>query len=216
MEDEPPSQPWQSLQEPTSQSDPQSIASSTSHALVIGGTGMLREATLELATHFNVVSVIARNSFRLNGLWEEAESVGVRVNPVQLDYRELDHLQEALDQVLHDFGEVTLVLAWIKNKADESISHLARTLNAQENRVAFYDLLTDIDYEEIDSDEDEREDLFDELSNIDYRQIILGVKSVEDVPKWFSNEEISAGVIEAIRLKQDTYRLGSTEDSAQA
>lgn len=216
MDEEPPSQAPQSFDAPASSTNLENNPKPLRHALVIGGTGMLRDATLELATTYDVVSVIARNSFRLNGLWEEGQSLGLRINPVQLDYRDLHHLDEALNDLTEKIGEFTLVLAWIKSSAPETIYHLANRLNAQQLKPAYYDLITDINYENIDTDEEEREELFEELPNIDYRQIILGVKTIEDVQKWFSNDEISAGVTEAIQLGRTNYRLGTNEDSAQS
>lgn len=43
------------------------------HVLVIGGTGMLKEASKELARKGNIVTVVARNLERLKGLEEETK-----------------------------------------------------------------------------------------------------------------------------------------------
>ena len=68
-----------------------------SHALVVGGTGMLREATLSIAAHHDIVSVVARDEGRLVDLIDEGTGRGVKIMPWSVDYLVKSRLRETID-----------------------------------------------------------------------------------------------------------------------
>lgn len=180
------------------------------HALVIGGTGMLRDTTLQLAEQFDLVTVIARSSFRLNDLWEAAQEMGLRINPVQCDYKEDDHLRMALEETIQSVGPISNVVAWIKGDAEQATGIIGHLLNQQGIEVLYFDLLGNLEYEDFDVDEDEREPIFGSLTNIRYKQIIMAAKENGD---WLQPNEITKGVLDAIEQGRDVYRIVADEDS---
>ena len=186
-----------------------SIGNGMKHALVIGGTGMLRDATLQLAEQFELVTVIARNSFRLNDLWESAEEMGLRVNPVQCDYKEDDHLKIALEETIKGVGPFHTVVAYIKSNAEDAPRIIGQVLNEQGNEVQYFDLLGNLEYEDFDVDEDEREPIFEHFPNIQYKQIILSAK---DNGEWLHTDEITKGVLQAIAEGKDVFHINPEDE----
>lgn len=184
------------------------------HALVIGGTGMLKEAVLRLAGQFDCVSVIARGSFRLNGLWEEGESLGLKINPLQLDYRDDDHLKSTIEDTIKQVSPISMAVSWVKHSARNASKIVAGCLNNQDVQVSYFDLLGSLKYKELNSDEEEREDIFRNLERIDYHQVILGTIEAEEGNRWLTNDEICNGVLKAINSGEHHYTIGSSEESA--
>lgn len=200
-QDQPPSQP--------------NTTTPQSHALIIGGTGMLRETSLALATRFDLVSVIARNSNRLNDLWEEALQAGLRINPLQLDYKDEEHLQLCLEDLQKEFGPVQTVVAWIKSNAEEANAIIANYLNQQTVPVDYFDVLGSLHYKDFEVDEEEREELYGQFPNVKYHQVKLGLKQDDndDEPRWLTYEEITEGIVAAIDQKSDEYLIGDSDVS---
>lgn len=186
-----------------------------SHALIIGGTGMLRETSLALATRYELVSVIARNSNRLNDLWEEALHAGLRINPLQLDYKDEEHLATCLKDLQAQFGPVKTVVAWIKSNAEEANAIIAQHLNQQAIPVEYYDVLGSLHYKDFEVDEEEREALFARYTQVHYHQVKLGLRQddTDDEPRWLTYEEITEGIVAAIDSKEDEFLIGDSEVS---
>lgn len=187
-----------------------------SHALVIGGTGMLREISLSLATQYETVSVIARNSNRLNDLWEEALQQGLRINPLQLDYKETDHLAQCLQEMQQEFGPADLVVAWVKRHAEASNAIIAKHLSRQGNTVDYYDVMGSLHYKDFFIDEDYRLSQFNSYPTIRYHRVKLGQQydAAESEVRWLTNEEITAGVMQAIGQQAAQFIIGDKNLSA--
>lgn len=196
-------------------SQPSTANLPTSHALIIGGTGMLRETSLALATRFELVSVIARNSNRLNDLWEEALHAGLRINPLQLDYKDEEHLEMCLADLQKEFGPAQTVVAWIKSNAEEANAIIARHLNQQAEPVNYYDVLGSLHYKDFEVDEEEREHLFGTFPNVHYHQIKLGLKQddPDDEPRWLTYTEITEGIVAAIDSSAEEFLIGDDQVS---
>lgn len=187
-----------------------------SHALVIGGTGMLRETSLSLATQYDTVSVIARNSNRLNDLWEEALQQDLRINPLQLDYKETDHLAQCLQEMQQEFGPADLVVAWVKRHAEASNAIIAKHLSQQGNVVDYYDVMGSLHYKDFFIDEDFRINQFNAYPTIRYHRVKLGQQydATENEARWLTNEEITTGVIQAIAQQATQFFIGAKNMSA--
>jgi hypothetical protein len=130
--------------------------------------------------------------------------MGLRVNPVQCDYKEDDHLKMALEEIIQSAGPITNVVAWIKGDAEQASGIIGHLLNQQGVEVQYYDLLGNLEYEDFDVDEDEREPIFDTFSNIRYKQIIMAAKDNGD---WLQPHEITRGVLDAISIGRDGYHI---------
>jgi hypothetical protein len=97
------------------------------HVIVVGGTGMLREVSLFLAKHDNTVSVIGLEREDLNGLALEAQKFNGRINPILVDYRDPQALEQGLCEAMRFFGPLTLAVAWI---TPDALPGAANTLAA--------------------------------------------------------------------------------------
>jgi molybdopterin-guanine dinucleotide biosynthesis protein A len=140
------------------------------HALVVGGTGMLAPVTRALAARGHAVTCIAR---RLADLGR-----GVTVEAV--DYRKQNELREALARAITTRGPIELAVSWIHTDAPEAprvvadaLAPGARLVQVLGSRVW---------------------QLEDVPLHIAYRQVLLGSTN----GRWLTQEEISAGVLEAV------------------
>lgn len=193
------------------QQDQPPSSSQAKHVLVVGGTGMLRPTSLALANQYPLVTVIARNSNRLHDLWEEARDQGLRINPLQLDYKEPDHLRLALTDTVQHLGPVDIVVAWIKQNAEEANTTIAQILNNQQRPVQYYDLIGSFHYKDFEVEEEERKALFEDYANIAYHQIKLGLQwddEAQDDTRWLTYEEITDGVLKAMKANTPEYFIG--------
>ena len=179
-----------------------------SHALVVGGTGMLWDVSMYLAEKYDMVSVIARNSYRLNSLWEEASENDLRINPLQLDYKDEEHVEQCIKDAIEQHGPIDLVVAWIHEEADEASATIADVLEKQGQPFKYFDIWGFIASSDNET-ETEREDDLQETKNLIYRKIVLGFVIEDDQSRWLTNEEISEGVIQAIEKDQPLHVVGS-------
>ena len=168
------------------------------HALVIGGTGMLRDATLWLASEHDVVSTIARSRSRSTALADRAAAEGNRIHPLSIDYRDDDTLSDAIGEAIDLFGPISLVLSWIHSTAPHAPAVVARRIDRQEIDVRWFDLLGSASADPS-CDVDASATRFAQWPRIRYRSIILGFVVDAHGSRWLIDREISDGTIAAIR-----------------
>jgi uncharacterized protein YbjT (DUF2867 family) len=153
------------------------------HALVVGGSGMLSGVCRGLAARGHDVSVVARGSGRLEALRSD------RITPVQVDYSDLLAFGAALDAAIAERGAVGLAVCWIRSWQPESLRVVADKLAG---KSPFFHVLGTSGAPAA------------ELDGVDYRIIRLGRKG----DRWLSNEEISAGVLGAIDRNAADFLAG--------
>ncbi len=145
------------------------------HALVVGGTGMLREATLTLAQRCTAVSAVARRAASVADTWPG-------INPLPLDYHDAAALAQALRRAVGHYGPIQLAVCWIHSSAPEALQTVAAELGsaaADPTRLP--------------------RPALDELPpTVSYRQVILGFQIEGNRSRWLTHREISQGVLQAI------------------
>src|SRR5262245_7611583 len=104
------------------------------HALVVGGTGMLRGVGLWLAKRGWDVSVVARRHATLAALAREA---GGRVWPASADYRDAGAVAAARRTALTARGPVEIAASWIHDDAPRAAA-IVGSLIADDRRPARY------------------------------------------------------------------------------
>lgn len=170
------------------------------HALVVGGTGMLRGVVLHLAAAGWVVSVIARDASALAEL-AEAAAPG-RVEPLPLDYSDDTALGAGVAGAIERCGPLTLVVAWVRPNAPRALGIIARLADgaageAAGERCRFFRILgsaaADPSHERRG-----RGAAFRALEGLAYREIVLGFRIEGDASRWNTKDEIAEGVIRAI------------------
>jgi len=102
------------------------------HALVVGGTGMLRGVCLQLARNGWTVSVIARDERRLQALTDES---GGGITPMPLDYRDPATLSAAICARIAAIGPISLVIAWIHVTSREATQVIAAVASGALNSI---------------------------------------------------------------------------------
>lgn len=174
------------------------------HALVVGGTGMLSEVTLWLISQGYHVSIIARNAERMDKLVKRAGTKH-HVTPLLVDYTDGKKLQEKLKNTISKNGEIDLVVAWIHSYATEALSIIIDEVSHQMHQWQLFHILgSRSNVERI------RENLA--IPNFcTYYQVQLGFIIDNGHSRWLTNEEISSGIIEAIKRKEKVVTIGQVE-----
>ena len=170
------------------------------HALIIGGTGMLRKVTEYLSEKFETVSGICRNKFRLDSNLKN-------INPLILDYSDYELLSKRIDEAVKQFGEIDLVVSWIHSTAPLAPKIIAEKINAYGKPFRFFDILGSA-YADPSKNKIERENNFRGSSFLIYRKIILGFVIENKNSRWLTNNEISGGVIEAVKNDLEEKIIG--------
>jgi hypothetical protein len=179
------------------------------HALVTGGTGMLKDVTLYLLKKYDKVSVIARTGEGFKRLEAEAGDYSWRLEKIQVDYSNYSGLTNSLIRSIQDFGEISLVVSWVHSNAPLAPVLIAKVINDTSTKPDFYEVLGS-DYADPAAKNKNREEEFKVFENINYHKIILGFIIEGGSSRWLTNAEISRGIIEAIENNTLSGTIGVT------
>ncbi|MCI0448427.1 MAG: short-chain dehydrogenase [Chlorobi bacterium] len=181
-----------------------------SHALVVGGTGMLKKVALRQLGKYDRVSVIARNKKGLEKLEKESGENSGKLNMLQLDYTDYEILKSLLIRSINDYGEISLAVSWIHSTAQRAPSIIADLINQTSAKCDFFEVLGS-SFANPNNESKEREKEFGKFSNIIYHKIILGFIMENGKSRWLTNTEISGGVINAIENNSKSGIVGVVE-----
>lgn len=181
-----------------------------SHALVIGGTGMLSNAVIELLNSYDTVSVLARKKAGFEILKKEAGSSSKRLNFLETDYNNYIELTKSLISASLEHGEITLAVLWIHSAVKLARVITAKVINETSLGCDLYEVSGSLDPDE-ENKVKSRGDEFSEFSNINYHSITLGFVLEPAGQRWLSDKEISDGVLFAIRNGLKSHQVGVTK-----
>ncbi|MEM8532808.1 MAG: SDR family NAD(P)-dependent oxidoreductase [Chloroflexota bacterium] len=167
------------------------------HALIVGGTGMLRHATLHLATQHTTVSVVARTQQRLETLAQEISADNGHLNPVALDYRDTTTLQTQLKHAIQQFGPISLTVCWIHSVAPEAPFVVAETVGNEHSICRYIDVVGSAGADPSQAAL-ERIARIQRIPKIAYQRVILGFVQERGYSRWLTDAEISEGVLHAV------------------
>ncbi|MFB5084679.1 short-chain dehydrogenase [Symbiobacterium thermophilum] len=168
------------------------------HALVVGGTGMLREATLALTRSFTTVSVVARRADAMPG-----RPAGI--NPVPVDYHDTGALAQALRRAIGEHGPVRLAVCWIHSTAPEALGVVAAEIGRGGEPCRLFHVRGSA---AADPTRLPRPALEALPPNVAYRQVILGFQIEGERSRWLTHGEISQGVLQAIADDAEYHVVG--------
>lgn len=172
------------------------------HALVIGGTGMLSKVSLWLVNEGYNVSVIGRSPERINQLISASEDTA-RITPLLVDYRCEIELIEQLKVAIKKNGPFDLVVAWIHSAGKNALDVISHELSYDNLTWRLLHVLgSSANLEEV-------KNKVTIPNNCLYKQVQLGFIIENDNSRWLTNEEISAGVIEAISNDKSVTIVGT-------
>jgi hypothetical protein len=176
------------------------------HALVVGGTGMLRDVSLELARRGTTTSVIARSRAALQELVQES---GGLVNPISVDYGETDRLIREIEGAIAAHGPIALVVAWIHSDAPEAPLAVARTAAAGGHELRYVHVLGSAADDPAQPD-DARRARFAAVAGLVYQEVVLGFVLERGNSRWLTHDEIAAGVLAAVDNHAPRSIVGTT------
>lgn len=180
------------------------------HALVVGGTGMLKGLTLSLATQGYTVSVVARNVSRLQMLVDAAHGSAGRINPLAVDYRHGVELREKLTAASETYGPFGLAVCWIHSTAPDALRQVAEVVGTDSQSCRLFHVRGSAAANPANAAKNVPEWLSN-FPNIRYRQVILGFVVERGTSRWLSHQEISDGVAAAVREDAPYYVVGTVE-----
>ncbi|WP_155591305.1 short-chain dehydrogenase [Lysinibacillus cavernae] len=175
------------------------------HALVIGGTGMLANTSLWLERKGYHVSVIGRNANRMECLLNKSTDPS-HITPILVDYRDTGLFKNKLRGTIEQNGPIELVIAWIHSNA-ESTLEIALSEISHENSgkwKLFHVLGSSANLRAI-------QKKINLLDSTQYRQVQLGFIMENGHSRWLTNDEISQGVIDSIQHDQLINIVGTLQ-----
>ncbi|WP_071458859.1 short-chain dehydrogenase [Bacillus massilinigeriensis] len=174
------------------------------HAFVIGGTGMLADVSLWLVESGYKVSVLARNSEKMQRLIDAAPNKD-NVIPVLVDYENDRELRESLESLMTEHGSVDLVVAWVHAVAPQALPSVIDVVKKAGSKLDLYHVLgSSQNLSKV------RQSLHLN-ENCRYHQIQLGFILEGNRSRWLTNEEIAAGVIQGVLEKKKIHVVGQLE-----
>ena len=169
---------------------------------------MLKEVSRLLAYDYDTVSVIGRNKHRMYALSREMEHLNGNLDPLLLDYTDYDELVHQVGNSIERYGPIGLVVSWIHSTAPDATGLIAEKINESGSEFIFYDVLG-CEYE--DPSEEKTLPGFASEEYIKYRRVITGFVLENGGSRWLTNEEISSGVMDAIKNDWEYSIIGTTE-----
>lgn len=180
------------------------------HALVVGGTGMLRGLSLGLAGQGYTVSVIARNNQRLQSLAEAAAEFSGHINPIAVDYGQGEQLRASLVRAIEAYGPVVLAVCWIHSTAPEALRQVAEAIAASSTSCRLFHIRGSAAANPAEK-ANRLPEWLDRYPQIRYRQVILGFVVETEGSRWLTHQEISDGVLAAVRNDAPYSVVGTVE-----
>lgn len=172
------------------------------HALVIGGTGMLKKVFMWLCEQEFHVSIIGRDEVKLENVKRES-AIPESVTCLPLDYHNDDDVKLAITSTIERNGPITLVVAWIHSSAKDALSLICRELDMSSETYNVLHILgskaSRIASQKIGG------------TRCSYHRIILGFILEDTYGRWLTHEEISDGVIDGIESNCDEWIVGRVE-----
>ncbi|AMV10229.1 short-chain dehydrogenase [Geobacillus thermoleovorans] len=176
------------------------------HALVIGGTGMLADVSLWLVREGYDVSVIARRYARMKQLIDRAGPMA-SINPLLVDYRDQEAFCSLISRSIQKNGTFALIIAWVHTDGTQALSTVIQKNSGHPGSWRLFHVLGS------------RADPAEAKSELClpvaclYRQVQLGFVVEKHGSRWLTHQEISGGVIDAIRRDAPFHLVGTLEPS---
>jgi len=170
---------------------------------------MLRDVSLHLASEGYDVTVVGRDERKLQFLQQEAAALPGNIRPRRLDYRVTPMLKSKIMDDLRIAGAIELAVTWIHSDAPEAPEAIADVVAMGKRPCKLYDVLGSAFYNPT-AETSNRDEIIRNHQSIAYNPIYLGFILEADSSRWLTNEEISSGVIEAIRSGAVDTTVGVT------
>lgn len=165
---------------------------------------MLSRVSLWLLDQEYHVSIIARNSTRMNKLLEWTD-LNNHVTPLLLDYNNHAELQEKVRTTIIENGGIDMVVAWIHTTAPDALKIIATEVSINKSKWDLFHILgSSSDLKKV-----KREVILP--MDCSYHQVQLGFLIEGNHSRWLTHKEISDGVIEAIEKRKKILTIGQID-----
>jgi hypothetical protein len=177
------------------------------HALVVGGSGILRDLCCRLAEDGKAVSVVGRDKKRIVAMVADTQTAPGLINPIDINYTNLPAFEFRLKEAVAHLGPPSFIFDFTNPEAKETRDCLLRVAADQSPECRFYDLLK-IKLAGPESPFADRRTQA-EKAGIDYYGIILGFSVKGEDVGPLTAEEIG-GEVMAIMSKNEKESVVGT------
>ncbi|MGG4445801.1 short-chain dehydrogenase [Brevibacillus porteri] len=171
-------------------------------ALVIGASGMLTEVSRWLAHQDYQVTVLGRDPGKL-GHVRDGSTHPESIHLLPQDYHQTDSLRQAIADLVEKRGPMDVVVAWIHSTAPHALPVIVEELSRPEERWQLLHVCGSAAW---------KNPMTEPTSGFCmYRRVILGFTCAGEHARWLTNDEIAAGVIDALQAKERQVIVGQVE-----
>lgn len=179
-----------------------------SHTLIIGGTGMLTDAAVALASTTSILTSVARTQTSLKALDAKLKDFAGTHHLVQLNWANRSHFLDSLSAHIKQVGIPSRVVAWLHD--DDFGPEVARLCSSQTQPCDFFQVRGSTAADPY-IEATRFTARFDSLHGVTFHQVILGFIRTTTGSRWLRNSEISAGVLRATQARDRLSIVGVVE-----
>jgi len=172
------------------------------HALVIGGTGMLKRVSVWLCEQGFHVSIIGRDEVKLENVKRES-ATPENITCLPLDYHNDSDVKLAIKGTIERDGPITLVVAWVHSSAKHALRLICNEIELSSEKYSLFHILGSS------ASRTKSQKIGGALCS--YYRIILGFILEDTYARWLTHEEIADGVIKGIESKCTEWIVGRVE-----
>lgn len=172
---------------------------------------MLADATRFLARQGRIVTVIARHARSLARLMDGCTDAAHAIRPLPLDYCHHEALHRALIERQEVDGPFDLVVCWMHDTAADGPTVVAQAIEGHAGATTpcqFVHVIASATRSPMDAARRWQARLH-HRPGISYHQVILGYHREGGRTRWLHDDEISAGVIEAVERAEPRRIIGA-------
>lgn len=168
----------------------------TQHTLVVGGTGMLSGLCEALAGDGGRLSLLSRHASRV-----------LSAGGFDCDYYDPASFSAALDAAVVRSGPISLAVAWFHTLKIEAPRRLAERIEGRLFQVLGSAVADPSHPDRLNT----ARKVIGGLPACELRQVVLGFKVEAPGSRWLTHDEISDGVLDAVRSDHLLTVIGQTE-----
>lgn len=175
------------------------------HALIVGGTGMLRGVVQHERRIFKTVSVLARSKRDLEKL--EKRYPGI-IRGIAVDYTDETALRSALKDSTDKNGPFDLAVVWLQDAPVSVALCIAECTGTSTKKGKFVHVRGSAAADPA-MPARSMADAFAARTSVMYQEVILGFVREGTVSRWLDHEEITDGILEAIEKGEPKTIVGT-------
>lgn len=180
------------------------------HSMVIGGTGMLSEASIQIARRSESLTSIARTEESLASIDEAVSGANCHHEMVAQDYDRAPEMCSVVRDAIRKTGPVELLVMWIHDEGTPLPLAIGEIISEAGIPFRVVHILGSAAGDPLRAS-GAVESRLTAFANITYQQVILGFNADSDGSRWLTHDEISAGVVSAVDSGSSRSIVGQIE-----